>query len=48
VLATDTQKNTVYAMAKKLGGIEPEAFALELARTTPERRGHLAGAHRDP
>jgi urate oxidase len=31
VLATDTQKNTVYAMAKKLGGIEPEAFALELA-----------------
>ncbi len=31
VLATDTQKNTVYALAKKLGGIEPEAFALELA-----------------
>jgi urate oxidase len=31
VLATDTQKNTVYAFAKKLGGIEPEAFALELA-----------------
>jgi urate oxidase len=31
VLATDTQKNTVYAMAKKLGGIEPETFALELA-----------------
>ena len=30
-LPTDTQKNTVYAMAKKLGGIEPEAFALELA-----------------
>jgi urate oxidase len=32
VLATDTQKNTVYAFAQKLGGIEPEAFALELAR----------------
>ena len=32
VLATDTQKNTVYAFAKKLGGIEPEAFGLELAR----------------
>jgi urate oxidase len=32
VLATDTQKNTVYAFARKLGGIEPEAFALELAR----------------
>jgi urate oxidase len=31
VLATDTQKNTAYVMAKKLGGIEPEAFALELA-----------------
>ena len=31
VLPTDTQKNTVYAMAKKLGGIEPEAFGLELA-----------------
>jgi urate oxidase len=31
VLPTDTQKNTVYALAKKLGGIEPEAFALELA-----------------
>jgi urate oxidase len=32
VLATDTQKNTVQAFAKKLGGIEPEAFALALAR----------------
>jgi urate oxidase len=30
VLATDTQKNTVYAFAHKLGGAEPEAFALEL------------------
>src|SRR6201994_1578295 len=30
-LPTDTQKNTVYALAKKLGGIEPEAFGLELA-----------------
>jgi urate oxidase len=32
VLATDTQKNTVYAFAQKLGGIEPEAFGLALAR----------------
>jgi urate oxidase len=32
VLATDTQKNTVYAFARKLGGVEPEAFARELAR----------------
>jgi urate oxidase len=31
VLPTDTQKNTVYAFAKRLGGIEPEAFALALA-----------------
>jgi len=31
VLPTDTQKNTVYAMAKRLGGIEPEEFALALA-----------------
>jgi urate oxidase len=31
VLPTDTQKNTVYVMAKRLGGIEPEAFALALA-----------------
>ncbi|SDI85172.1 urate oxidase [Frankineae bacterium MT45] len=31
VLATDTQKNTAYAFAKRLGGIEPEAFAIALA-----------------
>ena len=31
VLATDTQKNTVYAFARRLGGVEPEAFGLELA-----------------
>jgi urate oxidase len=31
VLATDSQKNAAYAFAKKLGGIEPEAFALALA-----------------
>jgi urate oxidase len=31
VLTTDAQKNTVYAFAQRLGGIEPEAFALELA-----------------
>ena len=31
VLPTDTQKNTVYALARKLAGLEPEAFALELA-----------------
>jgi urate oxidase len=31
VLTTDTQKNTVYAFAARLGGTEPEAFALALA-----------------
>jgi urate oxidase len=36
VLATDTQKNTVHAFVRKLGGIEPEALALELA-------GHFVG-----
>ena len=32
VLATDTQKNTVYALSSKLGPVEPEVLALELAR----------------
>ena len=32
VLATDTQKNTVYAFAKEFGVGTPEAFALRLAR----------------
>ena len=32
VLPTDTQKNTVYAFAKKHGIASPEAFGLELAR----------------
>ncbi|MCW2496528.1 factor-independent urate hydroxylase [Jatrophihabitans sp.] len=31
VLATDTQKNTVYAFSKKLGHVEPERLARELA-----------------
>jgi urate oxidase len=31
VLATDTQKNTHYAFAKTLGGVEPEVYALALA-----------------
>jgi urate oxidase len=31
VLATDTQKNTVFAFAKTLGAIEPEDLALRLA-----------------
>jgi urate oxidase len=31
VLPTDTQKNTVYAFARRLGDVEPEVLALELA-----------------
>lgn len=31
VLATDSQKNKVYALAKELGAVEPETFALSLA-----------------
>jgi urate oxidase len=31
VLPTDSQKNKVYALAKELGAVEPETFALELA-----------------
>ncbi len=31
VLTTDTQKNTAYAFAQKLGDVEPEVFALALA-----------------
>jgi urate oxidase len=31
VLPTDSQKNRVYALAKELGAVEPEAFAVELA-----------------
>jgi urate oxidase len=32
VLATDTQKNTVYVFAKKLGSVDPEVLGLELAK----------------
>ncbi|MGX7681409.1 factor-independent urate hydroxylase [Jatrophihabitans sp. DSM 45814] len=31
VLTTDTQKNTAYAFAKTVGGVEPEVYALALA-----------------
>ncbi len=31
VLTTDTQKNTVYALASRLGAVEPEVLGLELA-----------------
>jgi urate oxidase len=37
VLATDTQKNTVYALAKRLGAVEPEVLGIGLA-------AHFAGS----
>ena len=47
VLATDTQKNTVYAFAKELGVGTPEEFALRLGAALPRRRDHAgAGAGR--
>ncbi len=44
VLPTDTQKNTVYALAQQLGGVEPEAFALALARHFVEGRPAITRA----
>ncbi|HEY0167311.1 MAG TPA: urate oxidase [Jatrophihabitans sp.] len=44
VLPTDTQKNTVYALAQKLGGVEPEVFALALARHFVEGRPAITRA----
>ena len=32
VLTTDAQKNTVYALAQRLGDVEPEELGLALAR----------------
>jgi urate oxidase len=44
VLTTDAQKNTVYAFAKRLGGVEPETFALELARHFVGSQGPISRA----
>ena len=44
VLPTDTQKNTVYALARQLGAVEPEAFALALARHFVDRPGRASAA----
>ena len=48
VLATDTQKNTVYALSSDLGPVEPEVLALELARHfVAQPEGDQAGAAED-
>ena len=44
VLPTDTQKNTVYALARQLGAVEPEAFALALARHFVDRQAGISRA----
>ncbi|WP_027946330.1 factor-independent urate hydroxylase [Amycolatopsis taiwanensis] len=44
VVATDTQKNTVYAFAKESPVGEIEDFALRLARHFVDRFGHITGA----
>jgi urate oxidase len=44
VLPTDTQKNTVYAFAQRLGDVEPETLARTLAEhfvTAPITRAHV-------
>ncbi|HST46285.1 MAG TPA: urate oxidase [Jatrophihabitans sp.] len=44
VLPTDTQKNTVYALAQQLGAVEPEVFALTLARHFVDRQAGISRA----
>jgi urate oxidase len=44
VIATDTQKNTVYAMARTGGYSSPEEFALRLARNYVEKYDQVTGA----
>jgi urate oxidase len=44
VLPTDTQKNTAYAFAQRLGNVEPEVFALALARHFVERQPGISRA----
>jgi urate oxidase len=44
VIATDTQKNTIYAMARTGGVGSPEEFALRLARNYVDKYGQVTGA----
>lgn len=44
VIATDTQKNTVYAMARTGGVGSPEEFALRLARNYVDKYDQITGA----
>ena len=44
VLATDTQKNTVYAFAQELGPVPPEVFAMQLAAHFVETQPQISRA----
>ena len=44
MIATDTQKNTVYAMARTGGITSPEEFALRLARNYVDKYDQVTGA----
>ena len=44
VLTTDTQKNTAYAFAQRLGAVEPEVLALELAQHFVSRNEPISRA----
>ena len=44
VLATDTQKNTVYAFAQELGPVPPEVFAMRLAAHFVETQPQISRA----
>ncbi|WP_408649815.1 factor-independent urate hydroxylase [Jatrophihabitans sp.] len=44
VLPTDTQKNTIYVLAQQLGDVEPEVFALALARHFVDRQPGISRA----
>ena len=44
MIATDTQKNTVYAMARTGGITSPEEFALRLARNYVDKYEQVTGA----
>ena len=43
VIATDTQKNTVYALARTGGITSPEEFALRLARNYVDKYDQVTG-----
>lgn len=45
IIATDSQKNTVYLLAKKFGVKSPEDFALTLTRHFLSKYRHVKEAH---